>query len=76
MKNVWNKFALSGYFDIGGFGVGSDFSYKYYIMMGYAFSDLFELQLGYEGYKPDYKDNGFNYNVGNQGFLLGFNFRF
>lgn len=76
IKNVWNKFALGGYFDVGGFGIGSDLSYKYNVITGYGFSELFELQFGYQGYKPDYQSKAFNYNVGNAGFFLGFNFRF
>jgi len=76
VSNFWNKFGVGGRFDIGGFGVGSDFSYKYNVFTAYQFSKLFVLELGYQGYKPDYTENNFNYNVASAGFILGGSFRF
>lgn len=72
----WNKWAIGGRFDVGGFGAGSEFSYKYNGLVAYQFTDLFGLTLGYQGYKPDYQEQFFNYKIANQGFLLGFIFRF
>jgi len=74
--NYWNKFGLLGRFDFGGFGVGSEISYKYNLGVGYKFSRLFELMLAYEAYNPFY-DNGENfvYDVSTEGFLLGFKFQ-
>jgi len=73
-KNDWDKWAVGGRFDVGGFGMGSEFSYKYNAMVGYQFTDLFGLNLGYQAYKPDYEDDYFIYNIASQGLLLGFNF--
>ncbi len=74
-KNNWDKFGLGGRFDLGGFGIGSDISYKYNIYTEYKFSELFQLQFGYQGYTPDYKNGkSFEYNVTSAGFVLGFNF--
>lgn len=76
LANYWNKFGLGGRFDAGGFGVGSDFSYKYNVMAAYQFSKLFQLELGYQGYKPDYNDDNIGYNVASGGFIIGGSFRF
>lgn len=76
LANYWNKFGLGGRFDIGGFGIGSDFSYKYNVMAAYEFSKLFQLELGYQGYKPDYSDDKIGYNVASAGFIIGGSFRF
>jgi len=76
LANYWNNFGLGGRFDIGGFGIGSDFSYKYNVMAAYEFSKLFQLELGYQGYKPDYNDDKIGYNVTSAGFIIGGSFRF
>jgi len=76
LANFWNKFGLGGRFDMGGFGVGSDFSYKYNAFAAYQFSKLFVLELGYQGYKPDYSDDNIGYNVASAGFFIGGSFRF
>ncbi len=75
-RNDWNKFSLGGRADIGGFGLGTEYSYKLNGYVGYQFTKLFGLTLGYQLYRPDYQEDNFVYNVGNQGFLLGFNFEF
>jgi len=75
LKNSWDKFGVGGRFDLGGFGIGSDISYKYNVYTEYKFSELFQLQFGYQGYTPDYKNGkSFEYNVTSAGFVLGFNF--
>lgn len=73
-ENNWTKWSVGGRFDIGGFGAGSEISYKYNVLVGYQFTDLFGLALGYQAYKPDYQEDLFRYNVGSEGLLLGFNF--
>jgi len=74
-QNRWNKWALTSRFDIGGFGIGSEFSYKFNVLGGYNFSDLFSLYLGYQGLDIDYEqDNGFAYDVYTGGPILGFRF--
>jgi hypothetical protein len=45
-KNDWKKWAVGGRFDVGGFGAGSEISYKYNVLVGYQFTDLFGLNLG------------------------------
>lgn len=77
-QNRWDKWALTSRFDIGGFGIGSEFSYKFNVLGGYNFSDLFSLYFGYQGLDIDYKEeeNGFAYDVYTGGPLLGFKFAF
>jgi hypothetical protein len=72
--NQCHKFSLKGRIDIGGFGAGSEVSYKYNIFTEYKFSELFQLQLGYQSLTPKYENNNFEYNVTSAGFVLGFNF--
>jgi len=73
-KNDWGKWAVGARIDVGGFGVGSEISYKYNALVAYKFTDLFGLTIGYQSYKPNYQDTLFKYNIGNEGFLLGFIF--
>lgn len=76
-SNFWNKFGIDGRFDVGGFGVGSEISYKYNLIAAYKFSKLFMLEFGYQAFNPFY-DNGKNlvYDLSSEGFLFGFNFSF
>jgi len=72
--NEWNKWAISGRADIGGFDIGSDHSYKINGLITYKFSKSFATSVGYQIYQPDYKEDNFEYNLANQGFILGFMF--
>lgn len=74
--NEWNKVGISGRADIGGFGVGSEYSYKLNGILYYKFTETLISSIGYQLYRPDYEDGQFEYNIGNQGFLLGFTFGF
>jgi len=75
--NHWNKFSLGGRIDVGGFGVGSEVSYKYNVGAGYQFTELFKLDIGYQVYNPRYENNNQDliYDLASQGFILGGNFR-
>ncbi len=77
IKDKW-LFQLRG--DIGGFGVGSDFTWQLQAYAGYRFSKLFQLTAGYRILSIDY-DKGtdkerFIYNMDTFGpvIRLGFNF--
>jgi hypothetical protein len=72
--NEWNKWALSGRADIGGFDIGSNHSYKINGLISYKFSKSFVTSVGYQLYQPDYQKDSFRYNIANEGFLLGFTF--
>jgi hypothetical protein len=77
IKDKW-LFQLSG--DLGGFGVGSDFTWQLQAYTGYRFSRLFQLTAGYRFLATDY-DKGadterFIFKVNEFGpvIKLGFNF--
>ena len=66
--------------DIGGFGIGSDFTYQFQLYGGYRFSRLFQATAGYRFLGIDYENGAgidrFFYNVNTSGpvIRLGFNF--
>jgi len=62
--------------DAGGFGVGSDFSWNVFGGIGYSFSKVFSMTLGYRYLHFDYEKDDFKMNANVQGFLLGFGFHF
>jgi hypothetical protein len=77
IKDKW-LFQIRG--DLGGFGIGSDFTWQLQAYAGYRFSRLFQLSAGYKILSIDY-DKGvdkerFIYNVDTFGpvIRLGFNF--
>lgn len=73
-QNKWNKWAIGGRADIGGFDIGSDHSYKINGIISYNFSKSFATSIGYQLYKPDYEEDNFKYNLANEGFIIGFTF--
>ncbi|WP_157243492.1 hypothetical protein [Algoriphagus resistens] len=64
--------------DIGGFGVGSQFTYQLQAYVGYRFSDLFQLTAGYRIISIDYEkgadENRFLYDVNTSGPTIRFGF--
>lgn len=62
--------------DIGGFGIGSELSWKSNLLAGYQFSETFTLYGGFQVYGLDYEKDNFSMNVTSAGFALGFNFEF
>jgi hypothetical protein len=77
IKDKW-LFQFRG--DIGGFGVGSDFTWQLQGYAGYRFSHLFQLTAGYRILSMDY-DKGvdidrFVYNVDTFGPVIRFGFNF
>jgi hypothetical protein len=52
IKDKW-LFQFRG--DLGGFGVGSDFTWQLHASAGYRFSKLFQMSLGYRILSTDYK---------------------
>jgi hypothetical protein len=77
IKDKW-LFQLRG--DIGGFGLGSDFTWQLQAYAGYRFSKVFQLAAGYRILSIDY-DNGtgaeqFIFNVDEFGPALRFGFNF
>lgn len=62
--------------NIGGFGVGSDFSWQVQGNVGYKFSELFQTSLGYRYISIDYNKEEFKYDIDTYGWVLRFGFNF
>jgi len=62
--------------DVGGFGVGSDFSWQIAATLNYTFSDRIVLSAGYRHLAVDYNDGGQVLDVELSGPLLGATLRF
>ncbi|MBP1749859.1 MAG: hypothetical protein H6Q52_2398 [Deltaproteobacteria bacterium] len=72
------SFHLRG--DIGGFGVGSDFSWNAYGLFGYTFTPSISAYLGYRALAVNYESGSgsskFKYDVTMYGPVMGMGFRF
>ena len=75
-RTVSEKWLNSLRFDVGGFGIGSEVSWKANLLIGYQFSELFSLYLGAQGYGIDYEKDNFGLDVVIGGIITGFNFHF
>ena len=75
-RAVSEKWRNSVRFDVGGFGIGSEVSWKANILIGYQFSELFSLYMGAQGYGVDYETDSFGLDLVTGGFITGFNFHF
>jgi hypothetical protein len=77
IKDKW-LFQLRG--DLGGFGVGSDFTWQLHASAGYRFTKLFQMSLGYRILSTDYKSGEepkeFIFNVNEFGPEVRFGFNF
>ncbi len=77
-KTQYKKWKNSARIDIGGFGIGSEFSWKFNVVFGYDVSKTIALALGYQGFGVDYRKNknSFKYDIFTGGPLFGVNFHF
>jgi hypothetical protein len=71
-----SKFFVSGFFLIGGFGVGSDFMWDANANVGYQWTDAIATTIGYRYLDVDYEKDGFLYDVAQDGLVLGLSWRF
>jgi hypothetical protein len=71
-----SKFFVGGAIAIGGFGVGSDFFWDALINLGYQWTEGFSTTLGYRYLDVDYENNGYLYDVAQDGLTLGLSWRF
>lgn len=71
-----SKWILNFRGDIGGFGIGSKFSWQAQANVGYRFSKLFQATIGYRYISVDYDKDDFLYDIDTYGGVvrLGFNF--
>jgi hypothetical protein len=70
------RWFLAGKCDIGGFGVGSDFTWTAQGTVGYQFTEAVSAELGYRYMDTDYSDGAFVYDVAEHGLYTGLNIRF
>ena len=80
MQQFNNKWRVGLYSDIGGFGLGSKFTWQVYPFVGYQFGKVFEVDLAYRWLGINY-DNGsdtdyFKYDMLISGPEIGFLFHF
>jgi len=73
---VSDRWTLVGYADIGGFGVGSDFTWQAIAGVNYDFSKSVSAKLGYRYLGVDYDKGGFLYDMDSYGAYLGVGIRF
>lgn len=62
--------------DIGGFGIGSDFSWHAVLAASYQLNDTVSFKVGYRYLDTDYDDNDFVFDVASSGIAAGVGFRF
>jgi len=73
---IADRWTLVGYGDIGGFGVGSDFTWQAIAGVNYDFSKSVSGKLGYRYLSVDYDKDGFLYDMASYGVYLGVGIRF
>jgi len=64
------------YFDAGGFGINNEWSWQAFGGVGYHFSELFSMDLGYRHLQYNFNNSVLLKDVYMSGVLLGFVFRF
>jgi hypothetical protein len=68
---IAERWTLVSYFDIGGFGAGSDLTYQGILGLNWQASKTFTVKGGYRYFYQDYEDDGFVWDMGAHGFYLG-----
>ncbi|WP_157961718.1 hypothetical protein [Acuticoccus kandeliae] len=71
-----DRFFVTGWGMIGGFGVSSEFMWDAWGGLGYQISNNFSAVVGYRGMGVDYKDDGFKYDIIEHGPVIGGILRF
>ncbi len=74
--NVTDRLSVMGQADIGGFGVGSDFTWQALGTVNYRFNDNWAVSAGYKVLSVDYDDDGHVFDATLSGPVLGFTYRF
>ena len=71
-----SKFYVEGGAGLGGFGVGSDLFYEISANVGYQWNKSIGTALGYRMFDVDYEDDGYVYDVKQQGWQVGLTWAF
>jgi opacity protein-like surface antigen len=79
IRGTWqlnDQWSIRARGDIGGFGVGSDFSWHAVVTANYQFNDTVSFKAGYRYLDVDYDDNDFVFDMASSGIALGVGFKF
>ena len=71
-----SRFYLRGWAAVGGFEVGSDLLYELSLNIGYQWTDSIGTSLGYRYFDVEYDNDGFLYDVEQEGVVLGLTWNF
>ena len=71
-----SKFYMEGGAGLGGFGVGSDLYYEINANVGYQWNRSIGTAIGYRMFDVDYEDDGYVYDVKQQGWQIGLTWPF
>ena len=71
-----SRFYFEGGAGVGGFGIGSDRFYEFNANVGYQWSKSIGTTLGYRMFDVDYENDGYVYDVRQQGWQLGLTWSF
>jgi hypothetical protein len=71
-----SKFYVEGGAGLGGFGVGSDLYYEISANVGYQWNKSIGTAIGYRMFDVDYEDDGYVYDVKQQGWQIGLTWAF
>ena len=71
MTRLSPRWSLTGYADVGGFGVSSDLTWQALATADYRLNDRFSLVVGYRYYAIDYSDDGFVFDIAQHGPVIG-----
>ncbi len=71
-----HNFYFTALGDVGGFGVGSDFTWQAMGGIGYHINANSSVMLGYRAIGTDYKNGGFTYDITASGAMLAYSYKF
>lgn len=74
--NLGGGIFVSGYFDFGGYGVGSELTWQVYGGLGYELSNSWSVFAGYRYLSVEYDRDGFLYDIDQHGPMTGVTYRF
>jgi hypothetical protein len=69
------RWSVAAYGDVGGFGVSSDLTWQALATASYAFNEQWAVSAGWRHYAVDYEEDGFVYDIAQNGPILGVTFR-
>ncbi|HSD45786.1 MAG TPA: hypothetical protein VLB87_04155 [Pyrinomonadaceae bacterium] len=75
-RTVSPRVFVTGKFDVGGFGIGSDFTGQAFGGVGYQLKPRIDLIGGYRYLRTDYVNEGFVFKTAMSGIMLGAKFKF